>query len=150
MDFLEGESKLILRGWNCKMSDIIQHKNWTNATSIEIFALDTLTFDADIIKSGQSARVLIIAPKWKIHGIRFISLNGKHGINEFVGPAANGTKSGEDEKDGMSGADGTPGGSFFGFGDEFSEDGELVVRAGGSHGAPGQNGGNGEYYLLLL
>lgn len=145
--YSEKESKLTAKGWNFYLSDVIENKNWENATTIEIFALNSLTFDANIDKIGRQAKIMIIAPTWYIRGRINILLDGVAGKEHAQSFAANGIKSKENGKNGMPGSNGIPGGSFIGFWykryfDELTK-GELNLRADGGSSAAGQHCGNG-------
>lgn len=150
IEFSEAKSKLTVKGWNITTKQVVNNENFTKSTSIEIFALDTLTFDEFIDKIEATARVMIIALKWEISPGMSIFLYGATGQKSFDGPAANGMKSRENGAEGMPGSNGTPGGSFYGFGWEFNGLDQFYVHVNGGDGSDGQNGGNGEYKYIFF
>lgn len=133
---------LLAKGMSFKLSKVIQHSCWLNATIIEIFALKSIIIDSDIDKTGQMAQLTIISPVWHIYGDRRIVLNGQDGLSEVYN-ATSGGKVSEQGKDGTAGASGRDGGTFFGIGQTFLNGHQLKIEANGGRGGNGQNGGEG-------
>lgn len=82
------EQKLVVKGYNVKIKDI----DYRSEKFMEVFALNNLYIDGDIDKTGQSAQITFIAPKWHIIGDRQIILNGENGKphTEMQGGGKNG------------------------------------------------------------
>lgn len=135
-------STLTVTGQFVKISDVIQSDCWENATDIRVFASDTVFIDKDMDKSGKSARVSFIAPKWRTIGQRNINLKGKS-AGKHQNSAGNGTQDGiTSGNNGTIGLTGGPAGHFFGIGRDF-DFGSLEINAIGGDGGVGQEGGKG-------
>ncbi|XP_055297177.1 uncharacterized protein LOC129565888 [Sitodiplosis mosellana] len=126
--------KLVIKGYNVKISDVIEMN--LPKIHIEVFALNNLFIDVDIIKTGQDAQVSLIALKWFIIGDRQINLNGKDGEPYLESPA-------ETSKDGIPGRPGGAAGNFFGIGKKCFCDKNLKIYLNGGKGGPGQAGAKG-------
>lgn len=141
------KSTLTVTGRFVKISDVVDTKCFKHATDIRVFASDTLFIDEDIDKSGESADISFIAPKWKVIGERKIKLNGED-AKHWSDSADNGNqdKNNDQNKNGENGKVGKTGGSaghFFGIGKEFFDSDSLTIKANGGDGGHGQDGGNG-------
>lgn len=135
-------TKMFVRGTFVRTSQIIEHKCWPNAAYIEIFALDSIIIDCDLIKSGEGVQVIMIAPKWQMSTHHKIALNGMDKTGELA-PAADGVFPSGRGKDAEKGSDGDNGGDFFGIYGIFINEQLLTIEANGGSGANGQHGGNG-------
>lgn len=125
---------LTVKGYNVKISDIGLWKD--TVKFVEVFALNNLFIDADIIKIGQNAQVSFIAPKWYIIGDRQINLNGEDGEPHSESPL-------ERAKDGVPGKPGGAAGNFLGIGKKSFCDQYLKIYMNGGKGGPGQDGAKG-------
>lgn len=134
------DDRLIVTVFDVNMSDVVKIECTKEPKFIEIFAINKLTVDADIDKSGLNVQLSIIAPIWEIVGVRKFVLNGAHAVPQ---PSLNITSVG----DGRNGRPGQPGGSagtFFGIGMQFLNDVSLNIFLIGGNGSSGQNGLNGK------
>lgn len=83
----DDSKNLTVKGYNVLMSDVMKTYCWSNATNIEIFALNKVFIDVDIEKF--SAYLSIIAPVWEVReswvtilgNVRTIDLSGANGCN---------------------------------------------------------------------
>jgi tetratricopeptide (TPR) repeat protein len=125
---------LALKGILIGMSDVCaalsQHPKSKN---VNVFALNTLFFDQDIIYPSISFG--FIAPQWKIIQNRTINLAGRSGM-----PGSNGVAPG---LNGQSGGSGENGGHFFGEAGVIDSPHLLKVNTSGGNGGPGGHGANG-------
>lgn len=138
-------STLTVTGKFIKISDILTMNCWPIATDVRVFATKKLFIDADMDKSGKSAQISFIAPKWIVFGTRTINLNGKNATHHSK-PAENGSKdANKNGKDGIAGESGGSAGHFFGIGEQLVDDGiySLNIYANGGNGGNGQTGGRG-------
>lgn len=130
-----GNKKLVAKGLNVKISDVLKAPCMKEAIYIEVFALNKLSIDADIDKSGKQAQIILIAPAWEIRGNREIKLSGiPLKVNETAAT------------EGKHGSPGNPGqssGSIFTMGNTFSNDRHLKILVNGGDGGPGLPGANG-------
>lgn len=124
---------IIVKGYNVKISDIVARNT---DKFIEVFALNNLFIDADIIKIGQNAQVSFIAPTWYIIGDRKINLNGKDGEPHSQSPLGR-------SKDGLPGKPGGAAGNFLAIGKKSYDDQNLQIYLDGGKGGPGQDGEKG-------
>lgn len=127
---------MLVKGKVIKISDAINNECWSTATSVKIFAFESVIIDSDIDKNGKQAEVYIISPEWTIEGNRRILLNGEDGAGYSHSRGNRGA-------DGESGKPGGPGGCFFSIGDSFKNGNQLTIEANGGKGGDGQNGGDG-------
>lgn len=124
------KEKLIVEGNYVFMSDV---PNCSSST-VEIFCYNTLFFDSNFSRIGDSVKMFVIAPKWVVWNKQIIDLSGTDGLDL---PAA---KRG---RDGMAGLAGTSGGSFFGIVSETINIHLLSMDVSGGNGGRGQDGGRG-------
>lgn len=132
--------KLVVKGNDIKISDVLNVTCIKNSKFVEIFALNKLIFDADINKTGQNAEMSIIAPTWEIIDERKIILDGKKGKSHSSIKASDGIGSFRHGKPGLPGGSG---GCFFGIGNDFINGANLKIHINGGLGGPGQNGAKG-------
>ena len=132
---------LTLKGTLIGTSDInAALRRHPNPTTINVFGLNTLLVDEDVTSHGTSTH--LIAPQWKVVGVRSIDLSGKDGANGAHG--THGSYSSASGRDGQPGAPGGNGGHFWGKGFTFDHlDQLLTVNTNGGDGGNGGNGGNG-------
>ncbi|GBN01101.1 hypothetical protein AVEN_198812-1 [Araneus ventricosus] len=104
---------------------------------VNIFALNTLFLDHDVLLQGLGVQIIAIAPRWKIIGKRKIDLSGFPGVPHSNPKAKEGFH-------GEPGKAGGPGGIFLGIGEIYVNGANLTVTANGGSGGPGQDGGNGQ------
>ena len=134
VEFVEATGVLTLTGALIGMEDInkaLQQK--PTARELNIFALNTFFFDADLTKPGLS--VSFIAPEWKINAPVTINLSGASGEN-----GSDGHIPGEHGKPGHCGNNG---GHFFGLADIIQQIHHLTVNTSGGKGGPGGKGAKG-------
>lgn len=141
-DVSYAENTLTVSKNTIKISDVIKMSNWTDAKTIELFALESIFFDHNINKAGEEVHLIIIAPRWDISGHIEINLNGKNG-SVYYAEAKSGVEPDKNGKSGEPGFAGTPGGFFFGIGQDFTKD-TLSIFANGGNGGAGQEGGDGK------
>ncbi|XP_055853377.1 uncharacterized protein LOC129917079 [Episyrphus balteatus] len=134
---------MIVKGYNVRMSDVVKIECWSQATNVQIFALNKIFLDSTIDKSGKDPQFFIIAPTWEVFGKQRIVLDGKPGISHEKSRAKSSSFNSENGADGLPGLPGDPGGHFFGLGKEFINIEYLEVQSNGGKGGPGQDGGNG-------
>lgn len=135
--------KLLAKGYNVKISDVVKAECWPSAKTIDIFALDTVYIDMDIDKTGAGVQLSIIASTWEIVNEKQIILNGEDGKPHPVAQAPNSVNIRESGKIGEPGLPGGSSGHFLGIGRYFSNGPHLKINANGGTGGPGQTGGNG-------
>ncbi|XP_055325734.1 uncharacterized protein LOC129579606 [Sitodiplosis mosellana] len=135
--------EFIVRGYMVRASDVVDHSCWSNAKTIDIFALSAIIFDADINKMGEQVKLSIISPVWQILREHKIILDGKPGENMTDAQSGDQNNRPGNGEHGKAGNNGTPGGHFLGIGDEFNNGHLLSVHSNGADGGAGQNGGNG-------
>lgn len=135
-------TKMFVRGTFIRTSQIIEHECWPNAAYIELFALDSIIIDCDLIKDGEGVQVIMIAPKWQMSSDHKIELNGMN-KNWKALPAADGVFPSGRGEDGVKGSDGDNGGDFFGIYNIFMNEQQLTIETNGGNAADGQLGGNG-------
>lgn len=114
---------------------------WESVASVEIYALDMLLIDMDLIAIGQKLELYIVAPIWVIVGERKIVLDGSDG--DSLPKAKNGIFPGGDGENGEAGLPGGSAGTFFGVATTLIRGEQLVISANGGIGGPGQEGGDG-------
>ncbi|XP_055849961.1 uncharacterized protein LOC129914646 [Episyrphus balteatus] len=134
---------MIVKGYNVKMSDVVKIECWSEATNIQIFALNKIFLDCTIDKSEKDPQFFIIAPTWEVFGRQKIVLDGKPGIPHEKSSAKSSSFNSENGADGLPGLPGGPGGNFFGLGEEFVNAEYLEIQSIGGKGGPGQDGGKG-------
>ncbi|XP_055850200.1 uncharacterized protein LOC129914816 isoform X2 [Episyrphus balteatus] len=134
---------MIIKGYNVRMSDVVKIECWSEATNIQIFALNKIFLDSTIDKTGKEAQLSIIAPTWEVFGRQKIILNGKPGTPHERARAKSSSFNTENGADGLAGLPGGPAGHFFGVGEKFINAEYLEIQANGGKGGPGQYGGNG-------
>ncbi|XP_055850800.1 uncharacterized protein LOC129915338 [Episyrphus balteatus] len=134
---------MIVKGYNVRMSDVVKIECWSEATNIQIFALNKIFFDSTIDKSEKDPQFFIIAPTWEVFGRQKIVLDGKPGISHEKSRAKSSSFNSENGADGLPGLPGGPGGNFFGLGEEFVNAEYLEIQSIGGKGGPGQDGGKG-------
>lgn len=141
------DSELIVKGYNVKMSDIINVQ--CQANLIKVMAINKIFIDANINKPGTQLQ--IIAPTWEMVGEHLFEINGAHAETICTNPPP--VASGVAGNSGQPGNPGHQGGHLFGIGDTFINGEILKVFSNGGNGGNGQNGGNGNicryfYYEL--
>lgn len=124
---------MTVKGFNIRISDVIKHECWSTASDIKIFALHKISIDCDVIKN--SAQLSIYAPTWESIGNQEIILSGENGESHKIQLVAG--------KNGEPGLPGGAGGLFIGVGQNFINADELIIKANGGDGGPGQNGAKG-------
>ncbi|XP_051165492.1 uncharacterized protein LOC127284211 [Leptopilina boulardi] len=133
--------KLEIRGSVIKLSDIKEENLCKGKVGyLEIFALNEILIDKDLIRQGQLLQIVLLAPKIKILGKRKINLNGTPG--EELISSLNGHM-GINGNDGLAGNTGGSGGIFFAIANKIENRNNLTIMANGGNGGNGQNGGNG-------
>lgn len=128
-------SQMIVQGFNIKLNDVVNHPCWSTVKEIQIFALNKIFIDCDVIEEG--IQLSIFALTWESIGMHRIVLNGSNG-----GPHNETTALGYG-KNGEAGIPGGDGGHFIGVGQHFINATNLRIEANGGNGGPGQNGANG-------
>ncbi|XP_055298570.1 uncharacterized protein LOC129566553 [Sitodiplosis mosellana] len=134
--------KLIVKGYNVRLSEIVQMQWQNDSKSIEVFALNNLFIDASLDKVGKKAQITFIAPNWYVVGDWKIDLRGQDAqqyaerAKDGVGKPANGLV-------GKPGKAGGPGGLFIAVGNKFYNGKQLQVEISGGNGGDGQHGGRG-------
>lgn len=127
--------KLMVKGHNIKISDLIHIECLATVSFIEVFAMNKLFVDASINEIGHKAQVSFIAPTWEIIGEQKVYLSGEN-ATAHLQPHA---------EIGMNGLPGQPGGSaghFIGIGNAFTNDKQLEIVGIGGNGGDGQHGGD--------
>ncbi|XP_031629644.1 uncharacterized protein LOC116344923 [Contarinia nasturtii] len=139
----KSSNRLLVKGYNVKLSDFKNDINSNEIQHIRVFALNKIFVDIDIDKTGKENQILFIAPEVEVVSERTIILNGASGEshdvpapNEAVAPGAKGNG-------GKAGKPGGPAGKFSCIAFKFSNSGGLKIQANGGTGGPGQNGGWG-------
>lgn len=133
---------LIVKGENISVSNVVNNKNWNNADTIDVFALNNIVIDVNINRIGDGAKLTFFAPNWTIKFPKKITLDGANASN-YSNSANNAI--GEEVK-GDNGKPGLPGGTaghFFGAAITFENSHLLSIRAIGGKGGTGQTGGKG-------
>lgn len=74
-----GSNKLLVTGYNIKLSHVLQLECSKKVQSLEIFAANKLYIDEDIDKTGEKMQISFIAPIWEVVKKRKIVLNGMNG-----------------------------------------------------------------------
>lgn len=127
------DNSIRIEGFNIILSDVVQEPCYETANFTEIFALNRVFIDVQIVK--PSLEIIIISPTWIIVPGNF---NPSDAMIKLTGESPHFTRApvqlGVNGEDGEMGEPGGWGGSFVGFGG--SIDGE-VNGGQGSHGAPG-------------
>ena len=123
--------KGIIVGTNDVVSALQNHQQ---ANRVDVFSLNKLFIDENLIKLGISLN--LIAPHWKVVGQRVINLSGVPGLAGANGVHSTGS-------DGQPGGLGGNGGNFYGKGKAFDGIDNLVINTNGGSGGIGGNGGNG-------
>ncbi|XP_055842654.1 uncharacterized protein LOC129909605 [Episyrphus balteatus] len=134
---------LIVKGYNVKISDVVKIECWSQATNIQIFALNKIFLDSTIDKSEKEPQFSIIAPTWEVFGTQKIILDGKAGKAHEKTSAKSSSFNSENGADGLPGLPGDPAGHFFGLGKEFINAEYLEIQSNGGRGGTGQDGGSG-------
>lgn len=142
----ETDKRSTIKGFRIQMSDVVKHKQWKNVTFIDIFALNEIVFDANIHKSGEKARIMILAPNWNVPSGAEIILDGREG-KSHPAAAANGEGNAAKGHNGEVGLPGGPAGHLFGAGVVFKNLDLLSISANGGKGGIGQTGGNGNFFF---
>lgn len=127
-------NKLSVKGYNVKISDVVQMDCPGDITFMEIFVMNNLFIDADLRKVGVDLQLAIIAPTWEVIGKRKITLQGAAGEAHNPSTAEHGTP---DSNNGMSGLPGNSGfsaGCLLAIGDKFINDEQLEVHLIGGKG----------------
>lgn len=141
--------KLIVKGYNVKLSDVVRMQWQNDSKLIEVFALNNLFIDANLDKAGQRAQITFIAPNWYVIGDRTIDLRGPD-AQQYTEGAKDGVGKPENGYQGKPGKAGGPGGLFFAIGNQFYNDKQLKVEISGGTGGNGQDGGRGWYQLSFI
>lgn len=142
------DNRLTISGSRVQMSNVVKHKDWNDAVFIDIFAIDEIVFDANIDKSGKSARITILAPNWNVPSGAEIILDGKK-AEDYSKPADNGIGVGVKGHNGKVGKPGGSAGHFYGAGVSFKNIKHLSISANGGKGGTGQTGGNGKILKII-
>lgn len=137
--------KLLVKGYNLNLKEIITPKTCHDAEFIEIFALNELTINTNIRRSG--VQITMIAPIFNVINSPEIDVSGENGKNRFKSPAENGKSdssiSQRNGKPGQPGESGTSSGHFVGIYGDIKNPKSLRIIANGGHGGRGQDGGKG-------
>lgn len=150
LNALCSSTELIVKGYNVKLSDVIDRKCSAKIKFMKIFAMNKLYININVDETGNELQLSMIAPIWEVIGGRLIILDGADGKEHFNSSALNGIGHSENGLNGLPGKPGGPAGHFFGIGKLFSPlttyimDGELDIHVNGGVGGAGQNGGNGK------
>ncbi|XP_051173806.1 uncharacterized protein LOC127289736 [Leptopilina boulardi] len=141
--------KLQVTGELLRFSEIL------NATSdcqdykiLEIFALEKIIIDQDLIAIGEEILVSIFAPIWEVVMNRRIILDGASRNltnDDYMTPKGkNGnTHTNRNGIHGLAGFPGGPAGSFYGIAEKIIGQENLTISLNGGNGSNGQNGGDG-------
>lgn len=148
MEKCDRESKkMILQSMDVVLSKLLndQGKLWCHvAETLEIYAVNSIVFDADISEGLKDTTMM--AKEWIIKGKRTIDLRGQNGSNITM-RAPDGNETTMHGTDGAVGSPGGSGGSFYGYFDKVTADPDysvLKINVDGGKGGQGQDGGNGE------
>lgn len=134
---------LLVEGENVNLNDVVEHENFANASTIDVFALDQIVINANVSKIGEKATLAFIAPRWTVSELPVgITLDGVNGQN-YSTPAHDAIGNEVKGDDGKPGLAGVSAGHFFGAGIAFENLNLLSIRAVGGQGGPGQPGGKG-------
>lgn len=139
--------KLVVKGFNVKISDVTKLECYNGAKYIEIFTLNKLFFDDNIEKIDDSVHLSIISPIWEISGNREIIMKGADGKNPDKESATDGTAAIPNGEDGIPGNPGMTSGPVLIIGNTFISGKNLKISASGGSGGSGQQGGKGSYML---
>lgn len=123
--------KGIIVGTNDVVSALQNHQQ---ANRVDVFSLNKLFIDENLIKLGISLN--LIAPNWKVVEPRVINISGVPGLAGANGVHGTGS-------DGQPGGSGGNGGNFYGKGKAFDGIDNLVINTNGGSGGRGGDGGNG-------
>lgn len=137
--------KILVKGYNVKVSSYIEMECPGELKFIEIFAANNLFIDADIDKRGQQVQIFFIAPFWEIIGNRTFILDGIDAERILPNQALNGNVTSVDGKIGIPGKAGGSAGCFLAIGQKYINDENLKVLLNGGKGGHAQNGGHGTY-----
>lgn len=133
-------NKIMVKGFDIKISEVLAMECIGTAKFIEIFALNKLIIDADIDKEGFNAQLSVIAPTFEIIGRRKMNLNGGSGESHSSPQAHLSIGNGRDGKPGNPG--GTAG-SLLVIGEKFINEKQCEIHVNGGSGGAGQDGGAG-------
>ncbi|XP_031639742.1 uncharacterized protein LOC116351742 [Contarinia nasturtii] len=136
-------NRLLVKGYNVKLSDFKNDINSNEIQHIRVFALNKIFVDIDIDKTGKENQILFIAPEVEVVSERTIILNGASGESHDVPAPNEAVASGAKGNGGKAGKPGGPAGKFSCIAFKFSNSGGLKIQANGGTGGPGQNGGWG-------
>ena len=145
------DQSLVCKGHFIKVTDIKLKLedlliNSANLKSIKIYAFNTVIFDTDLMSEKMKGKdVVIIAPKWHVASARVkIDLSGldQKSFPDDKDRGSDGTELYRDGQDGKVGLLGVAGGNFFGFGQRFQKEENLIIISNGGTGGSGQKGGD--------
>ncbi len=139
---------LTVQGRFVKTSDIDPGYCRREIRNLNVFALDTIFVDKDLIVVGKDVSATLIAPKWDIverrpgrnYGAEIV-VNGATGQNT-PGKAQRGTTISPDGQPGKTGGPGYNGGRMLLISQNFKNHGQLKISADGGTGGRGQDGGD--------
>lgn len=132
---------LTVQGHFVKTSGISLNYCKSKIRVLNVFALDTIFVDKDLILVGIDLEATFIAPKWNISGEREIALHGSTGP-DTPGKAESGSPIKPDGIPGKPGLPGYNGGRVLAIYQKFESDARLTISADGGTGGKGQEGGD--------
>ncbi|XP_043474844.1 uncharacterized protein LOC122506613 [Leptopilina heterotoma] len=144
---IDSEMKLQVKGKFLLLSKIMS-SNWFRKSFkiLEIFALEKIIIDEDLIGRVDGLDVFIFAPIWEIVDSRQITLDGIPGeqIRGNLNPKArNGNQvTNPNGLNGKAGVSGGAAGTFFGFAETIINAQNLKISLNGGNGSDGQDGGD--------
>ncbi|XP_043474843.1 uncharacterized protein LOC122506612 isoform X2 [Leptopilina heterotoma] len=144
----ESVIKLKVTGEFLRLSQILNNTNCPNYQILEIFALEKIVIDCDIIAIGENIVIAIFAPVWEIVMNRRIILDGaSRNLTDddyMVPKGRNGnTLTNRNGVHGLAGLPGGPAGAFYGLAEKIISVENLTISLNGGNGSNGQNGGDG-------
>ncbi|CAG8481471.1 23625_t:CDS:1, partial [Dentiscutata erythropus] len=151
---------LTIKGIIIGTEDLISVSNYQRFSEINVYCLNSLFIDEDIIAPGVN--LSFISPRWYVIGKRRINLQGLSGPSHKTSKAKNGKtdqrgakieveninkeKEASKEMNGENGLPGLPGhngGHFYAIGNYFFDLSSLTINVSGGNGGQGQDGGDG-------
>lgn len=133
-------NKLVVKGFDIHISDILNINCFETSQFIEIFALNKLFIDADIYRIGHKIQLTAIAPTIETVGLHMIDLSGTSGERHSTQKAL---PSVGDGRHGKPGKPGGSSGSILAIANQFPNQLSLFIHASGGDGGAGQDGGDG-------
>lgn len=117
--------KLIVKGDYVKFSELNKAINDCKKDNVQIFALNKLFIDDNLIRTGTRMKLMVVSPLMEIVGDRTINLDGENAKANFIRILAD---------KGLPGEPGGTSGSFLAVGKEFINNGYLTISANGGSG----------------